>query len=95
MKHRDVVRRSRPPVPLTRARVEGTLRRVRARLRQGQQSQEIIALSATGQLGMAATGQIQLTVVTRHAREDPHIPQPQEAGAAAQLVWLPGCALLH
>jgi hypothetical protein len=38
-------------------------RRVRARLRGGQQSQEVIALSATGQLGTSTTGQIQLTVV--------------------------------
>ena len=30
----------------------------------GQQSREVIALSATGQLGMAAHGQIQLTVVS-------------------------------
>jgi hypothetical protein len=34
-------------------------RRVGARLRRGQQSQEVIALSATGQLGTATTGQIQ------------------------------------
>ena len=30
----------------------------------GQQSREVITLSATGQLGMAAPGRIQLTVVT-------------------------------
>ena len=30
----------------------------------GQQSREVITLSATGQLGMAAPGQIQLTVVS-------------------------------
>jgi hypothetical protein len=30
----------------------------------GQQSREVIALSATGQFGVAAPGQIQLTVVT-------------------------------
>jgi len=34
----------------------------------GQQSREVITLSATGQLGMAAPGQIQLTVVIRDLR---------------------------
>jgi len=37
----------------------------------GQQSREVIPLSATGQLGMAAHGQIQLTVVTRRCRTIP------------------------
>ena len=40
-------------------------RRLRARLTMGQQSREVIPLSATRQLGMAAPGQIQLTVVTK------------------------------
>ena len=39
-------------------------RRLGARLRHGQQSHEVIALSATGQLGMAAAGQILRAVVT-------------------------------
>jgi hypothetical protein len=34
----------------------------------GQQSREVIALSATGQLGMTAPGQIQLTVITHVGR---------------------------
>jgi len=33
------------------------------RLQNGQQSHEVIALSATGHLGMAKRGQVQLTVV--------------------------------
>jgi hypothetical protein len=36
----------------------------------GQQSREVIPLSATGQLGMAVHGQIQLTVVTGPPRPD-------------------------
>ena len=59
MKHRDVVRRSRPPVPLTRARVEGTLRRVRARLRQGQQSQDPPPLNQTQRVANSGQGWLQ------------------------------------
>ena len=41
------------------------LRRLRARLHHGPQSHQVIVLAATGQLGMAAAGQIPLAVVTR------------------------------
>ena len=44
--------------------------RLRARLTHGHQSREVVPLSATGQLGMAAPGQIQLTVVTLGVRVD-------------------------
>jgi hypothetical protein len=53
-------------------------RRVRARLRRGRQPQEVIALSATGQLGTATTGQIQLTVVT-------YVPVPAETEHRVQV----------
>jgi len=39
-------------------------RRLRARLHQGPLSHQVIELAATGQLGMAAAGQIRLAVVT-------------------------------
>jgi hypothetical protein len=39
------------------------------RLHHGWQSHEVIVLSATGHLGMAASGQIRLTVVISVARE--------------------------
>jgi hypothetical protein len=42
-------------------------RRLRARLHHGQQSHEVIASATTGQLGMAAAGQIQLAVVSAAA----------------------------
>ena len=59
-------RRARVPTAEARVGAKGrTERRVRARLCRGYQSHEVIALSATGQLGMAVTGQIQLSVVTR------------------------------
>ena len=40
--------------------------RLRARLHHGPQSHQVIALAATGQLGMAAAGQIRLAVVKLH-----------------------------
>lgn len=43
-------------------------RRLRARLHQGPLSHQVIELAATGQLGMAAAGQIRLAVVTRRDR---------------------------
>lgn len=39
--------------------------RLRARLHHGPLSRQVIELAATGQLGMAAAGQIRLAVVTR------------------------------
>jgi len=42
-------------------------RRLRARLHHGQQSHQVIAPTTTGQLGMAAAGQIQLAVVSAAA----------------------------
>lgn len=41
--------------------------RLRARLHHGRQSHEVIVLSATGHLGMATSGQIRLTVVSRRS----------------------------
>ena len=49
---------TRSPVPAPRV-LNGY-----ARLQYGRQSHEVIALAATGQLGMAAAGQIQLAAVT-------------------------------
>jgi hypothetical protein len=43
------------------------IRRLRARLHHGQQSHQVIAPTTTGQLGMAAAGQIQLAVVSAAA----------------------------
>ena len=50
--------------------VTNRFERLRARLTHGHQSREVVPLSATGQLGMAAPGQIQLTVVTLGVRVD-------------------------
>ncbi len=44
----------------TRRPTQRRIRRLRARLHHGRQLREVIALSATGQLGMAAAGQIQI-----------------------------------
>ena len=59
----------------------------------GQQSREVITLSATGQLGMAAPGQIQLTVVIRDlgvavrlsANRWAQYPQGRRSHAAAKI----------
>ena len=47
-------------------------RRLRARVHHGPLSHQVIALAATGQLDIAAAGQIRLAVVTeRRARRSP------------------------
>jgi hypothetical protein len=54
------------------------IRRLRERVHHGPQSHRVIALAATGQLGMAAAGQIRLAVVTGALTAD----QGEEHGSA-------------
>jgi hypothetical protein len=59
--------------------------RLRARLHHGRQSQEVIALAATGQLGMGAVGQIRrLAVLTPRELRHTFVPVMSESSVAVE-----------